>query len=137
MQSWFSKELTELAASPLVQLTIYVTRSMGASNLNTKQESNTIVTQAQSFEKSETDPEKSASGSCSPTIPEPTFPVRLGRPDISSTIRSVVSDTAEEERTIVAACGPVGFMKDVRDVVGDLVVYSGRSVAFHCEQFGW
>ncbi|CZR58623.1 related to ferric-chelate reductase [Phialocephala subalpina] len=137
-QSWFEKELTELAVSPLVTLTIYVTRSIGACTPPEKQAPNEVITRAQSFEKSETDPEKAASGSCSPTSPTTdTLPTMLSRPDISTTIRSILSVTSEEERTIVAACGPVGLMKDVRDVVGDVVVDSGRSVAFHCEQFGW
>ncbi|KAF8855174.1 hypothetical protein BDZ45DRAFT_728253 [Acephala macrosclerotiorum] len=137
MQSWFEKELAELAASPLVNLTIYLTRSMSASTQKTKLASNTIVAQAQSFEKSETDPGRSASGNCSPTAPEPTIPMRLGRPDMSTAIRSIVSGTAEDERMIVAACGPIGLMRDVRDVAGDLVVDLGRSVTFHSEQFGW
>lgn len=137
-QSWFEKELKELSVSPLVTLTIYVTRSIGACTPLEKQAPNEVITRAQSFEKSETDPEKAASGSCSPTSPTTdTLPTMLGRPDISTTIRSIVSGTAEEERSIVAACGPVGLMKDVRDVVGDVVADSGRSVTFHCEQFGW
>ncbi|KAE8449041.1 hypothetical protein EG329_008629 [Mollisiaceae sp. DMI_Dod_QoI] len=136
MQSWFEKELAELSVPSFVTLAIYVTRTIIASQ-NTEQGSNEIVHEIQNFEKSCTDPEKSASGNCSPSTPAMTLPVRLGRPDINAIIRSIASGTEEQERTIVAACGPKGLMRETCDVVGDLVVHSGRSVTLHCEHFGW
>jgi hypothetical protein len=143
MTNWFPNELAELSASPLVYLTVYVTRSLNASKTSptTKQaKSNQVITQVQSFEKSDTaisDPEKPASGSHSPSRPVSNMPIMLGRPDISATIRSIVGGTEEYERTIVAACGPESLMGETRGIVGDLVASSGRRVMLHCEQFGW
>lgn len=143
MKNWFEKELTELNASPLVKLTIYVTRTLNARTpTNEKQMTEQAIIQAPSFEKSDadiSDPEKAvrASGSCSPTRPESTLPVMLGRPDISATVRGIVSTTGEHERAIVAACGPESLMRETRSVVGELVKKSERSITLHCEQFGW
>lgn len=131
MQTWFSKELAELSASPLVNLTIYVTRSIDAmSNTNVDSDHEKSIQKSAS----DADPEKSAS---SPTSPQSTLPIMLGRPDISATIRAIVGDSGEMERTVVAACGPESLMRDTRGVVAGLVVGSGRSVELHCEQFGW
>jgi hypothetical protein len=141
MTSWFPKELAELSISPHVHLTVYVTRFLNASKTSPTSEqrkSDQVITEVQSFEKSDTaisDPEKSASGNSSPSVAN--LPVMLGRPDINATIRSIVSGTEEHEKTIVAACGPESLMRDTRGVVGDLVANSGRSVELHCEQFGW
>lgn len=141
MKNWFEKELAELSISPLVKLTIYVTRTLNATNLtNEKQASNEPITQVPSFGKSDADiadPEKltSTSGSTSPQTLS--LPVMLGRPDISATIRDIVGATDDHERTIVAACGPESLMREAKGVVGALVGSSGRSVTLHCEQFGW
>ncbi len=141
MKNWFEKELAELSISPLVKLTIYVTQTMNAMDItNEKQTSNEAITQSPSFGKSDADiadPEKltSTSGSSSPQ--KLSLPVTLGRPDISATIRHIVGATDDHERTIVAACGPESIMREARDVVGALMKSSGRSVTFHCEQFGW
>jgi Ferric reductase NAD binding domain len=141
MKDWFAKELDELNGSPLVKLTIYVTRAVTAESLVIK-ESISPPTQTSSFEKSEnnlSDPEKSASAleSFASDTQSSTLSVMDGRPDISAEIRAIVSGMEEHERTIVAACGPESLMKETRAVVGDLVVSSGRSVTLHCEQFGW
>jgi NAD(P)H-flavin reductase len=141
MKNWFEKELAELRGSPLVKLTVYVTRTLNARTpASEKQASEQAIDQAPSFEKSEahiTDPEKSASGSGSPTTSQSSLAVLLGRPDISAAIRSIADATLEHEKTIVAACGPESLMQEARGVVADLVKSSGRSVTLHCEQFGW
>ncbi|KUJ13772.1 uncharacterized protein LY89DRAFT_650762 [Mollisia scopiformis] len=142
MQSWFEKELAELSACPAMNLSIYVT---GAGNTttnpkDTKEDSDATITQAQNLENLNTDPEKLEPDTHSPSTSESaqsTLPVILGRPDINAIVRSIVFGTEEQERTIVAACGPNGLMRDTRAVVGDLLVTSGRSVELHCEQFGW
>jgi hypothetical protein len=130
-----------LSISPLVKLTIYVTRTLNAMNLtNEKQASDEAITQAPSFGKSDADmadPEKltSISGSSSPQTL--ILPVMLGRPNISDTIQHIVGATDDHERTIVAACGPESLMSESRDIVGVLMKSSGKSVTLHCEQFGW
>ena len=143
MQHWFPNELAELRSSPIANLTIYVTGSLGsssASSTHEKQSSKQIVDRIPDFEKSDicvSDPEKDASGHCSPSSPDSVQSLVLGRPEISASIRDIVSATTEEEGTIVAACGPESLMKETRATVGDLVASSGRSVTLHCEQFGW
>lgn len=141
MKIWFEKELAELSISPLVKLTIYVTRTLNAMNLtNEKQASNEAITQAPSFGKSDADiadPEKLASISGSSSPQTLNLPVMLGRPDISATIQHIVGATDDHERTIVAACGPESLMSEARDIVGVLMKSSGKSVTLHCEQFGW
>lgn len=128
--------------------------------ISKQEETDHIFNHASSFEKSQaidsgkpqsSDPDTSprpidsekaaASGSHSPTSsssePSQNHAVVLGRPDIGAAVRTIVNGSAEDERTIVAACGPDGMMSDVRAVVGELVVGSGRSVTLHYEKFGW
>jgi len=139
MKEWFEKELIELSFSPLVKLTIHVTRALDASTSGNEQQTVEKATAKESNSekyKVDSDPEK-ASGSCSPTTRESTLPVMLGRPDISAAIRSIVGATEEHDRSIVAACGPDSLMSETRSVVADLVANSGRTITLHCEQFGW
>ena len=142
MKEWFEKELDELNRSPMLKLTVYVTRTLNVRTPDNEQRNLENDTANESnFEKSTivSDPEKAASvsGSCSPTTRESPFPVILGRPDISAVTRSIVGATEEHDRTIVAACGPESLMSETRYVVADLVTSSGRSLTLHCEQFGW
>ena len=143
MQHWFPNELVELRSSPIVNLTIYVTRSLSsssASSTHEKQSPKSTVDRVLDFEKPNvggSDPEKDALGGCSPSSPDSVQSFVLGRPDISTSIRDIVNRTVEEEGTIVAACGPESLMKETRATVRDLVASSGRSVTLHCEQFGW
>jgi len=64
MKIWFEKELVELSLSPLVKLTIYVTRTFNARTpTSERQNPHQAMTQASNFEKSDAhiaDPEKSA-----------------------------------------------------------------------------
>ena len=64
MKNWFEKELVELSLSPLVKLTIYVTRTFNARTpTSERQNPHQAMTQASNFEKSDAhiaDPEKSA-----------------------------------------------------------------------------
>jgi hypothetical protein len=81
------------------------------------------------------DPEKSVSGILSTS--ESNHSVVLGRPDVSARIRETVAATGEDEKTIVAACGPDGLMKEIRSTVSDIIGGGQKSIALHCEQFGW
>ncbi|KAH8801189.1 ferric reductase like transmembrane component-domain-containing protein [Hyaloscypha sp. PMI_1271] len=64
MKNWFEKELVELSLSPLVKLTIYVTRTFNARTpTSERQNPHQAMTQASNFETSDAhiaDPEKSA-----------------------------------------------------------------------------
>ncbi|KAL2187047.1 hypothetical protein L209DRAFT_289886 [Thermothelomyces heterothallicus CBS 203.75] len=64
-------------------------------------------------------------------------PVKIGRPDAASVIRDAVKTTPRDRRVLVAACGPDGLMRVVRDTTARLIVGDGPAVELHCEEFGW
>jgi len=64
-------------------------------------------------------------------------PVKVGRPDAASLIRDAVRTTPRNQRVLVAACGPNGLMRVVRDTTAKLIVGDGPAVELHCEEFGW
>jgi len=64
-------------------------------------------------------------------------PVKSGRPDTASLIRDAVNTTPPNQRVLVAACGPQGLMRVVRDTTASLIKGDGPGVELHCEQFGW
>jgi hypothetical protein len=65
------------------------------------------------------------------------YAVKSGRPDAASLIREAVKTTPQNQRVLVAACGPDGLMRVVRDTTAKLIVGDGPAVELHCEQFGW
>ncbi|KAK3305373.1 ferric reductase NAD binding domain-containing protein [Chaetomium strumarium] len=65
------------------------------------------------------------------------YVVTVGRPDAASLIRDAVSTTPRNQRVLVAACGPDGLMRVVRDATAKLILSDGPAVELHCEQFGW
>ncbi|KAG7286368.1 hypothetical protein NEMBOFW57_008677 [Staphylotrichum longicolle] len=65
------------------------------------------------------------------------YAVKSGRPDAASLIREAVKTTPQNQRVLVAACGPDGLMHVVRDTTARLIVGDGPAVELHCEQFGW
>ncbi|AEO64524.1 uncharacterized protein THITE_2110751 [Thermothielavioides terrestris NRRL 8126] len=65
------------------------------------------------------------------------YAVKAGRPDVASLIRDAVRTTPRNQRVLVAACGPDGLMRVVRDTTAKLIVGDGPAVELHCEQFGW
>ncbi|KAK4164470.1 putative ferric reductase transmembrane component [Cladorrhinum sp. PSN259] len=64
-------------------------------------------------------------------------PIKSGRPDTASLIRNAVNTTPSNQRVLVAACGPQGLMRVVRDTTASLIKGDGPGVELHCEQFGW
>ncbi|KAK3994646.1 putative ferric reductase transmembrane component [Cladorrhinum sp. PSN332] len=64
-------------------------------------------------------------------------PIKSGRPDTASLIRDAVRTTPSNQRVLVAACGPQGLMRVVRDTTASLITGDGPGVELHCEQFGW
>lgn len=141
MKNWFAKELIELSASAKVKLSVYVTRTFQAEPVAIEEQIPTLprISTLEELEKHVSDPEKSPSASerSASIVQGSSLPVMSGRPDISATIRAIVAGTEEEERTIIAACGPESMMKETRAIAGELVASSGRSITLHCEQFGW
>ncbi|KUI55365.1 Ferric/cupric reductase transmembrane component 2 [Cytospora mali] len=67
----------------------------------------------------------------------PSHDVKAGRPDTAALIRGAVSSTPSHQRVLVAACGPDGLMRVVRDTTASLIRGDGPGVELHCEQFGW
>lgn len=63
--------------------------------------------------------------------------LKPGRPDTASLIREAVQSTPQNQRVLVAACGPNGLMRVVRDTTASLISGDGPGVELHCEQFGW
>lgn len=63
--------------------------------------------------------------------------LKSGRPDTATLIREAVRSTPPNQRVLVAACGPDGLMRVVRDTTASLISGDGPGVELHCEQFGW
>lgn len=65
------------------------------------------------------------------------LPVEQGRPDIAALIQEAVRSAGKEKRVLIAACGPDGLMKVVRNTTAGLITKDGPAIELHCEQFGW
>ncbi len=63
--------------------------------------------------------------------------VSSGRPDTATLVLNAVRSTPAEQRVLVAACGPAGLMKVVRNTTAKCIRGDGPGVELHCEQFGW
>lgn len=63
--------------------------------------------------------------------------VSSGRPDAASLVTDAVRTTPAGQRVLVAACGPPGLMRTVRDATARCISGDGPGVELHCEQFGW
>lgn len=77
------------------------------------------------------------SGAGSTTADEHRDVLKAGRPDMATLIREAVRSTPPRQRVLVAACGPDGLMRIVRDTTASLIRGDGPGVELHCEQFGW
>jgi hypothetical protein len=152
--SWYSQELAELQASPLVNVRLYKTRPSG----NFLMAQHTPSFRTSDVEKhlpisislkrvQDIDIEKHASTTSSPVTPTSrtitpwdsttSLNVVTGRPDIEALVREIVGSAGEDERIAIAACGPHSLMSTVRRVSAEAIRVKGPSVELHCEQFGW
>lgn len=66
-----------------------------------------------------------------------TLATTYGRPDVANLITGVVAKASNDERVLIAACGPRGLMKTVRSTAASSIRTKGPSVQLHCEAFGW
>jgi hypothetical protein len=157
MQNWFQNELAALSSSPLFLLTIHVTGSPSSTRpvsiLNAPGQHTSSDEDEKPLQKntnpsvpsstSDRDPEKGCSKEQGTSIQSGSVggasnvSFILGRPNLASKITEVVESTREEERTIVAACGPDSMMREVRRTVAAVVGKGERSVELHLEAFGW
>ena len=62
---------------------------------------------------------------------------KVGRPDVATLIQEAVARATNDQRVLVAACGPDGLMHVVRQTTAALIKGRGPAVELHCEQFGW
>ncbi|KAI1850219.1 hypothetical protein JX265_002116 [Neoarthrinium moseri] len=65
------------------------------------------------------------------------MPVEEGRPDVVALLQEAVKSSGRDKRILIAACGPDGLMKAVRNTAAGLITKDGPSIELHCEQFGW
>jgi hypothetical protein len=152
MLEWFSQPLKELAASPLVNLHLYSTRtpnpsvqtptpsspaSLNEKTKDTPKETPTMVNSPASTKNSGEiyDIEKRPSS----PIYSADLAVHLQseRPDINTMITEIVEGAEGQDRIIVAACGPDSLMRVTRRTVANNIKVTGPSVEYHAEQFGW
>lgn len=60
-----------------------------------------------------------------------------GRPNVDNSIRKIIAETPNDERVVIAACGPDSLMFNIRRVAASCIKVNGPSIELHCEQFGW
>lgn len=63
--------------------------------------------------------------------------IKQGRPNVAALIQEAVKSLDKDKRVLIAACGPDGLMKTVRNTSAGLITKDGPSIELHCEQFGW
>ncbi|KAK4100057.1 hypothetical protein N658DRAFT_516945 [Parathielavia hyrcaniae] len=157
--SWFREQLDLLRThphSPRVNISLYVTRTSSSGSglppANRYAELSSEATDSPPLSPVGPDPGKNlkdaitdnttnaATTDASVATTTRTFeehPIKAGRPDVASLIRAAVWATPRDRRVLVAACGPDGLMRVVRDTTARLIVGDGPAVELHCEQFGW
>ncbi|KAH8159973.1 hypothetical protein CIB48_g8276 [Xylaria polymorpha] len=65
------------------------------------------------------------------------LPVLYGRPDIEASVREAITSVPNDQRILIAVCGPSGLVDTVRSTTASCIRVDGPSVELHCEQFGW
>jgi predicted ferric reductase len=136
--SWFSKELTELQASPRVTIALHSTRP-SCTQSPSSPISKPITQQGDLLSRAlSADPEKHPSPPRgTPWDSSTSLEILHGRPDVETLIKDVVAKAGKDEKVLIAACGPEGLMRSVRRTAAGCITVEGPSVELHCEQFGW
>lgn len=138
MLEWFSEQLKELTDSPLVNVHLFSTRSSTSDN--------TLVSHSSDEEKnSSIDPPPSSKNShdiekqiASPvSSADVAYSPQSGRPDITTIVNEIVEKAEDNDRVVVAACGPDSLMQATRSIVAKNIKVNGPSIELHVEQFGW
>ncbi|KAI0446223.1 ferric reductase NAD binding domain-containing protein [Xylaria telfairii] len=65
------------------------------------------------------------------------LPVLYGRPDIEASVREAIMSVPNDQRIMIAVCGPSGLVDTVRSTTASCIRVNGPAVELHCEQFGW
>lgn len=143
--SWFASHLQTLRThpnSPKVNVSLYVTAAASSQPTTSNESlSEPTSTADHSTVTSSNDPEKAElarhTSRGSSTVSSSYGAIKAGRPDTATLIRDAVSSTPSNARVLVAACGPAGLMRTVRDTTASLIRGDGPGVELHCEEFGW
>lgn len=160
---WFSKHLQTLRThdhSPKVNVSLYATRAPSTTDTDSDSDPDSRGSVGSAGHTIDSPPaparghdEKSLEHGIAPAASEDSMAtayslagaavadlhrgIKAGRPDAAALIREAVSSTPPHQRVLVAACGPGGLMRVVRDTTAGLVRGDGPGVELHCEQFGW
>ncbi|KAH8802841.1 ferric reductase NAD binding domain-containing protein [Xylogone sp. PMI_703] len=142
--SWFDEALQQLQRSPLVNITLHLTKSQDISEQQSLTASGKTENRMDHISEtpvlltkgSDSDIEKAHIDVQSVPISSQLH-IHPGRPNIQSLIRNIVQQSTPQERIIVAACGPGSLTKTVREAAAECISASGPSIELHCEQFGW
>ncbi|KAI1639996.1 ferric reductase NAD binding domain-containing protein [Biscogniauxia mediterranea] len=164
--AWFTQHLNNLRThvhAPKFALKLHLTRLPAESAMNTTNGRPASVTSDESMPNPPTSPLEK--GMRSPHISSPTSPAGLregcekeelgqmdlpsamtscsdlpiihGRPDTEMLIKEAIDSVGKDQRILIAACGPAGLLKVVRNTTASCIRVDGPAVELHCEQFGW
>lgn len=118
---------------------VFTTTTMGKGHKTTSSDPEKARTSPTSHQRRPSDESLATtySASGSSTADDHRDVLKCGRPETATLIREAVRSTPTHQRVLVAACGPDGLMRVVRDTTASLISGDGPGVELHCEQFGW
>jgi Ferric reductase NAD binding domain len=142
IMEWYTKELAQLNASPLVNMRIHSTRLPPVSttynssiSLEEKNKPSTRDAILSPMVSENVDIEKENTSASSSIYSSPS--INQGRPDIAAIITDIVLKADRHDMIAVAACGPDDMIQVARKTVAKTISVDGPSLELHCEQFGW
>ena len=135
--SWFPKQLDILQSSPLVNLVLHTTRSIGEPKYPRP-----VLFGSNNIPLTLLSPttHDAADGKLYPTTVVPSarpLDVQFGRPSIAGIVKEAIQGVGQHDRVCVVACGPSSLMHDARQAAAACISTSGPSIDLHTEQFGW
>ncbi|TVY49572.1 Ferric/cupric reductase transmembrane component, partial [Lachnellula occidentalis] len=138
MLEWFSEQLKELTDSSLVNIRLFSTRGSTSDSTfvpDSLDEEKNSSTNLPASSKNSHDIEKQIASpvSSADIVASP----QSGRPDIAAIIDDIVEKSEDNDRIVVAACGPDSLMQATRSTVAKNIKVNGPSIELHIEQFGW
>ncbi|KAI1753038.1 ferric reductase NAD binding domain-containing protein [Xylaria castorea] len=63
--------------------------------------------------------------------------LKYEKPNLEEVILEAVKSVDNDQRVLVASCGPDRMTKDVRNIVAQSMTADGPSITLHCESFAW
>lgn len=132
---WLDAELNELEANPRINVTIRVTQTAVVAH-STPEKISCEKTQASVDVGVKELPSANTSMVARPSVSS-LQNFALGRPDTSAVLRQATESLTENQRLLVAACGPEGLLNGVRNSVAKLKVPGKPSIEMYLEQFSF